>query len=87
MLKKKYLFEKNDTAAAKKAIFKLFTELSTICYLTAPGIYYNIQKELKKLPRYKCKVVLGGRALNIISSIFGWRIAKRIQHLYYSNKK
>ena len=84
LLKKEYLFERSHSEHAKKAIFKQLTELSVQCYINQPELYNIIKQELKKLPKYKYNLVIGGPLLNTLSRIIGWQFAKRIQ--YWSSK-
>ncbi|TFF40862.1 glycosyltransferase family 2 protein [Mucilaginibacter psychrotolerans] len=78
-LKRKYLFSHTESEPAKKAIYRMFTELSVMCYQTEPTVYVQVRRELSSLPNYGYKVVLGGRLINAIAGIFGWHFAKRLQ--------
>lgn len=78
-LKKQYLFSYTNSEPAKKTFYRLFTELSVMCYQTDAAVYAEACRELSYLPTYDYTVVLGGRVINTIAGIFGWRFAKKMQ--------
>lgn len=84
ILKKKYLFEKCQNLFAKRAIFRLLTELSVICYLNEPAIYNKITKELKQLPRYRYNIVIGGPKISFLAKLIGWKLAKKFKRMIYN---
>ncbi|MEO7214170.1 glycosyltransferase family 2 protein [Mucilaginibacter sp.] len=81
-LKKQHLFAKTDSDEAQKAIFKQFTDLSLRCYIEEPDLYQQVMAELKALPQYQYKPILGGAAINFIANTLGWRTAKKMQLTY-----
>ncbi len=82
LLKKEHLFAHNNSDAAQKAIFKQLLNLAVKSYLRYPSIYKQIKKELKKYPDYHFTPVLGGKSINTVAKILGWRTARRMQYYY-----
>jgi glycosyltransferase involved in cell wall biosynthesis len=82
LLKKEYLLKRNTSEAAKKAAYLLLTDLAIKCYLQQPELYKLLSRELNNLPRYNYKPVMGGRLINNVANLFGWKTAKIIQMLY-----
>ncbi|MDR6940405.1 glycosyltransferase family 2 protein [Mucilaginibacter pocheonensis] len=82
LLKKKYLLKSSTSQAAKKAAYLQLTDLSIKCYLQEPELYKLLQYELGTLPKYNYKPVMGGRLINHIANLFGWKTAKAVQILY-----
>jgi glycosyltransferase involved in cell wall biosynthesis len=85
-LKKNALFASTREEPAQKAIYRQLNELRVICYNFEPAVYAEVCKELSGLPNYNYNVVVGGRLLNTIARIAGWRFAKRLQQLYAAFK-
>lgn len=82
LLKKEHLFNRSRSEQSKKAIYKQLKELAIKCYLQEPALYKMVLEELKGMPKYKYKPILGGTIINTISNVFGWKLAKRFQKLY-----
>lgn len=82
LLKKQYILEKTDSEEAKRAIYCLFMNLAIKTFPGLPSIYHIVFDQMKELPLYRYSPILGGEVINIISNTLGWKIARRIQHLY-----
>lgn len=80
VLKTGYLFQKTQTDLAKKAIFRQLIELSLKCYPNFKESYIIIEEELKKYPRYNYRPILGGKAINLLSKVLGWKAARKLQY-------
>jgi len=85
-LKAGYLFERDNTLEAKKAVA---TEYKGIAILATPK-FKNIQKEAL----YECNslggsnhvLVLGGSFIELLKKIFGWKFAKTVSYHLHRNK-
>ncbi len=84
LLKKEHLFSKSDSVNAKMAIFKQLKELEVRCYPFYMDLQRIVEKELNELPKFEYKVGLGGRFVNNVADIFGWKAARRIQSIIRS---
>jgi hypothetical protein len=83
-LKKKYLLEHTQAAAAYFALYKQTLNLAIRTYRVQPDLYREINKELKDYPPYDYAPIMGGKLINFIAGIFGWRVSRALQ--YYSSK-
>jgi len=81
-LKKKYILDRTDAAVAHYALYKQTLNLAIKTYLIYPELYRLLSKELKTYPFYNYQPIIGGRFLNIIAKLFGWRIARFLQYHY-----
>jgi len=81
-LKKKYLLERTDTDAAYFALYKQTLNLAIRTYIIAPELYRKVNKELRSLPHYDYKPIIGGRFLNLVTNVFGWRVSRFLQYYY-----
>ncbi|MGY3211665.1 glycosyltransferase family 2 protein [Mucilaginibacter sp. HD30] len=86
-LKAEYLYRFGETIPAKKATYKQLVELQITCYITQPGLYNTISKELSFYPQWRYVPVMGGKIINTIAGLFGWRVAKKLQRLYSKYKR
>jgi glycosyltransferase involved in cell wall biosynthesis len=82
LLKKEYLFEKNKSEKAQRAMYRQFLDMAVNSYMVYPDIYKKAKKELKNYPGYHVTPRLGGEFINKIARLFGWKIARRLQ--FYS---
>lgn len=82
MLKKEHLLRKTTSDGAKRALYNLFTDLAMKTYPKYPAVYNAIFANLEQLPRYNYLPPLGGKLINTISRIFGFKFALRLQNLY-----
>ncbi len=81
-LKKQYLLARTNADAAHFALYKQTLNLAIRTYLIYPDLYFEVKKQLKAYPAYNYKPIIRGKFLNIISNIFGWRVARFLQYQY-----
>ncbi|GAA4084412.1 glycosyltransferase family 2 protein [Mucilaginibacter panaciglaebae] len=82
LLKRDYLRSRTNNQYAQRAIHRQLMQLAVLFYIDQPALYQQVEKELKHYPAYKFKPVLGGRAINFISGLFGWKVSKILQYYY-----
>ena len=80
-LKAQHLYKASQSIAAKRAIYKQLIELQIRCYITQPTLYRAVTKELSLYQQWKYVPEMGGKLINNIANLFGWRLAKRLQLL------
>jgi len=78
-LKAGYMYQFGESVPANKATYKQLKELQITSYLTYPALYNTLTDELSAYPRWKYIPVMGGKFINSIAIVFGWRLAKRLQ--------
>jgi glycosyltransferase involved in cell wall biosynthesis len=81
-LKQEHLLSISDTPNTRTAIANLYFSICLICYGRYKGVYRMAKKNLKCLnvtPRFQ--PVIGGKFIQLIVSLFGWRVARRISIL------
>jgi glycosyltransferase involved in cell wall biosynthesis len=83
LLKKSHLLHKDQGVYALRAVHRLFTDCCVRSYSEEPKLYQQARLELKKLPPYQYKIILGGPLINWISARLGWKFAKTLQHWYH----
>ncbi|HVV54563.1 MAG TPA: glycosyltransferase family A protein [Mucilaginibacter sp.] len=81
-LKKEYLFKKNRSEQAERAMYRQFLDMAVKSYLVHPEVYRQAKKELKNYPNCHMTPVLGGKFINKIARLFGWETARWLQ-LYF----
>ncbi|MCO5936063.1 glycosyltransferase [Mucilaginibacter sp. RB4R14] len=82
LLKRDYLQARINNPAIQRAIYRQLMQLAVLFYIEQPALYKQVIAELKHYPAYKFKPVLGGRVINFISGVFGWKFSKTLQYYY-----
>jgi glycosyltransferase involved in cell wall biosynthesis len=85
-LKEKHLFSKTNTQAAKRAIFRQLIDVQIKCYQKEPALYKLVTTKLKGYPKWRFIPQLGGKLINKLAVIFGWRFAVRLQTFYHRQR-
>ncbi|HVW15748.1 MAG TPA: glycosyltransferase family A protein [Mucilaginibacter sp.] len=78
--KKIQLSVRSDLPPARLAIYKQLLNLAVSTYLQYPDLYRQIDKELKTYPELNVTPIMGGRSVNKIAQMFGWKTARFLQH-------
>jgi glycosyltransferase involved in cell wall biosynthesis len=87
-LKKEHLFKFEETAKTKTAIANLYLVLCFISFKKNKQIYKIAKDELKKLnTKSTLKLNLGGRIVNILALLIGWKNARSLSLLKNRFKK
>lgn len=81
-LKAEHLYRFGESVPAKRATYKQLIELQITCYLTQPALYAVVTEELSLYPQWRYVPVMGGKIINTIASLFGWRLTKKLQLFY-----
>jgi len=84
--KKNELFKRSESIHAKMAIQHQLLHACVQAYPEFPDLVKLIESNYP-LPHLNETVLLGGKVLNMISSIFGWKIARRLQIFYQNSTK
>lgn len=82
LLKRNYIQARTNNPTSQKAIYRQLMQLAVMFYLEQPALYKQVKKELKHYPTHKFIPVLGGRVINFISRVFGWKVSKTLQYGY-----
>lgn len=85
MLKRDQLLARSNSDAAHKAIYNQLLPLAIRSYLIYQQLYNQIGKELARYPDHHYIPHIGGRLINYIAKLFGWKTARRLQ-IFYSKK-
>lgn len=80
LLKKDHLEAYKNVPAVDIAIYKQLLYLALKAYLKFPGLYRRIALELRKYPDVHAAPLMGGRRINAIARIFGWKTASILQY-------
>jgi glycosyltransferase involved in cell wall biosynthesis len=81
LLKKQYLLNATDNIKAKKALAHSAKELAVSAYPIDKKLSSEILKVIKKLGDTDYTPVLGGPIIELIKRIFGWKLARQLQHI------
>lgn len=81
LTKKKELFERTTSKAAKQAIHRQLFELIVKSYPKYPSIYKKAMNELPKVNPTYFQPGIGGPKIQKIVEIFGWKTARIIQYI------
>jgi len=70
-----------DSPRARFALYKQFLDIGIAAYPNYRDISHRALKELKDLGKFDYLPSMGGRVINTIAKIFGWRCAKKVSYL------
>ena len=85
-LKQTYLFEKTRSSEAKLAMATQFKHVAIEAYPTYKKISHTAMLACKKLGGSKYLPVLGGKSIEYIKTVFGWKAAKLVRRALHSNQ-
>jgi glycosyltransferase involved in cell wall biosynthesis len=80
-LKAGYLLEKTQECEAKHALARLFMELAVTSYPQQVLVSKTALERVKQLGGTRYSPVLGGRLLETIKKVFGWRTARTVSFI------
>jgi len=83
--KSSYLLEKKDDARVRKAIATQLFDIAINTWPQYPGLTREILKKVKAQGQKPRMPVLGGKEIEWIKKVFGWKVAKYIS--YHFHKK
>ena len=83
-LKEKYLFERNQSEDAKLAMATQYKHVAIEAWPNYKDVTIEAMSKCKKLGGSNYLPVMGGRVIELLKQIFGWRIAKSVS--YYLHK-
>jgi hypothetical protein len=84
-LKSGYLLEVRNDERTRKASANLFMQLAIDAYPAYPDLCKRALDEVKKMKAAPVIPVLGGRIIEMIKIIFGWRTARMISYKYHKS--
>ncbi|PNW26877.1 glycosyltransferase family 2 protein [Formosa algae] len=79
-LKEKYLFDKSKSKEAKKAISTLYKWVAMESWPAFPDLTEQALHDSKRLGGSDFSPVLGGKVIEILKNVFGWKFAKWISY-------
>jgi glycosyltransferase involved in cell wall biosynthesis len=82
-LKSSYLLRTRTDARSRKAAANLFMQLAIDAYPVYPALYKRCMVKLGHLQARPVIPVLGGKAIESIKFLFGWKVAKRISYEFH----
>jgi len=80
-MKESLLFRHNDGERAKKCIAKQYTDLMITSFPHDKTISRSCQKRLREIGPYYYLPTMGGRSLELIKNLMGWKTAKYVSWL------
>ena len=81
MLKKNHLFSKTTDERAKFAIASLMMGLLVDAYPEHLSLSKKLMTDIEEVGVYHFKPKIGGFVINLISNLFGWKIAKKLSYI------
>ena len=75
-LKTQLIFEYTDTIRARKALARCYMERAMIAYPKYPKVTEIALEKVNLLGGCDCRLPLGGWKIEIVRSLFGWKIAR-----------
>lgn len=81
LLKKQHLLNVTDNIKAKKALAHSAIELAVSAYPADKKLTFEILETIEDLGGTNYIPVLGGRGIEMIKKIFGWKTARQLQHI------
>lgn len=85
-LKGSYLLEKLDNKVVRKALASQYMELAVNAYPLHPELTKIFEKKIKEQGVKPHIPVMGGKAIEAVKCLLGWKAAKWIRYLYQKNK-
>ncbi len=82
-LKTNYLLEASNNPLSRKAVANVFMQLAVDSYPLYPELYYHLLANVKALKEKPVIPILGGRIIELVKQIFGWKTAKRLSLEYH----
>ncbi|RYY07805.1 MAG: glycosyltransferase family 2 protein [Sphingobacteriaceae bacterium] len=80
LLKKQYLLDATNNPIAKKALAHSAMDLAIAAFNIDKTLTNQILKVIESLGGTSSIPILGGKEIELIKKIFGWKIALRLQH-------
>lgn len=81
------LLSKTDTPRAKKALGRRYKEWAFTCYPHAPQVTRLCLTRAAELGFGSFEPEFPTKAGRVLSSLFGWKVTKRLNHIYHTTKK
>lgn len=82
LLKREYLLNATKNPAAKKGLARCAKSLAMESYLIDKGLTNEILKTIKELGGTNYTPIMGGKRIEFIKKVFGWKAALNLQHFY-----
>ncbi|MDB5146065.1 MAG: hypothetical protein JWQ57_85 [Mucilaginibacter sp.] len=88
LIKKNHLLSAANNTSAKRALAKTAMGLAVESYLDNKELAYEILKIIKELGGTDYVPTIGGKPIELIKKIFGWKLALKLQRTYskYNNR-
>jgi len=84
LLKKQHLLNATDDEIAKKALAHSAMEIAVDAWLVDKELTSEILKVIEDLGGTDYVPTLGGKRIELIKKIFGWKFARKLQHIVQS---
>jgi hypothetical protein len=85
-LKSGYLLKKRTDRMTRKASANLFMQLAINSYPEYPDLYNKSMDMVREMKVSPVIPILGGRVIETVKFIFGWKIAKKISYEFHKSR-